>query len=186
MTDIIFSDKRIEDISDQISDSEMCEIFEQSGIPWHFDFYKKRRKSLIRFTTLLDITNHFKSFPNQSISEHTHKYYWNGENYVRCYGWIDWDNENDCYKVVNPKYLVYLSYEDKPEGKKYIGSFTHKEGINDAYLGSYTDKEFKPDKKIILCECETREAAYEKEREMQIALNVVDDPTYVNKVICDT
>jgi hypothetical protein len=184
MTDIIFSDKRSTDLPDKLSDSEMLHIFEESDVPNLFNYYQSRRKCVIKFVTLLDISG--KSFHPNRMHECSHKYYWDGDNYVRNVGWIIWNSDKNCYNVEKPKYLVYISYEDKPDGRKYVGSFTYKKGINDDYLGSFTDKTFKPDEKIILCECETREEAYQKEREIQIALNVVNDPIYANKVICDT
>lgn len=183
-TTIYFLDKKSDDLPKQISNYEMYNIFRTSRSSDHYDNYKKDRSKLVRFAPLGNLNRSLDKLIINSCNEI--KYFWDGDYYVKYDGpFVDFDSKENCYHLTDVKYKVYISYEDKPDGKKYVGSFTHKEGINDDYLGSYTDTEFKPDKRIDVYECVTRKEAYEKERELQISLDVVNNPIYVNKVIVE-
>jgi group I intron endonuclease len=80
----------------------------------------------------------------------------------------------------NLTHYVYYSYEEL--GRGYIGSRTCKcDPQDDSYFGSYTDKTFKPIKKIILAICESKQQRYELEYMYQKIYNVVENPHFVNK-----
>lgn len=81
---------------------------------------------------------------------------------------------------------TYYSYEEFEDGRGYIGSRLcplNSTPQTDIYLGSPTDKTFKPTAKIILGVYETRAEAYIAEKELQIKYNVVVDPLFANKSI---
>lgn len=67
----------------------------------------------------------------------------------------------------------------------YIGSRGSKiTPLEDSYMGSYSrDSNFRPTKKIILSEHQSRTEAFEAEREWQIKFDVVKSPLFVNKGI---
>lgn len=75
-------------------------------------------------------------------------------------------------------HTVYLSFE--PDGRDYIGKHSSKNPYDD-YLGSYKDKSFGPESKIILEYCKTEEGAVEAEIRWQRVFNVVEDPQFVNR-----
>lgn len=82
----------------------------------------------------------------------------------------------------NKKYFyVYYSYESW--GRGYIGkrecSCLPEEDVK--YFGSYTDKTFKPTKKIILEIFNTRKDAYEAEIKLHSFYDVKNNPHFANK-----
>lgn len=77
-------------------------------------------------------------------------------------------------------HFVYLSYESGPKGRNYIGKHTTS-SLNDGYLGSYSDKSFFPDSRIILGVFKTAVAATQAEIQWQRVFNVVPDPGFANK-----
>lgn len=76
-------------------------------------------------------------------------------------------------------HLVYLSYEEGPEGRNYIGKHSTEDPY-DGYLGSSRDPSFLPIGKIILGVYKSAEAAVASEIQWQKALDVVADPSYAN------
>jgi hypothetical protein len=77
-------------------------------------------------------------------------------------------------------HILYLSYETW--GRDYVGA--HSTGdLYDGYLGSYKDKTFQPDDRIILGYYKTREALLKAEENLQKSLNVAKDPQYANRSI---
>jgi hypothetical protein len=76
-------------------------------------------------------------------------------------------------------HVVYLSYEDGPAGKSYVGKHSSVSPYDD-YLGSYYDGKFDPVGKIILEYARTEEGALKAESRWQQVLNVRDDPHYAN------
>lgn len=76
---------------------------------------------------------------------------------------------------------VYYSYEEY--GKGYIGSRGCKCSIDEDfnYFGSFSDKTFKPNQKIILGVFETREQAYEAEILLHNFFQVDLNPHFANK-----
>jgi DNA invertase Pin-like site-specific DNA recombinase len=83
-------------------------------------------------------------------------------------------------------YYTYLSYESF-SNKKYIGYAKLKPQfdlpIQDPYKGSYTTKEFDPDKKVILSVHATAKEALQMEIILQKRNNVLKDPDFMNRVI---
>ena len=76
-------------------------------------------------------------------------------------------------------HYVYMSYDDT---RYYIGVRTSKvQPCFDNYLGSYTDKSFKPYSKIILSYHIDRKAAMEAERYWQHKFKVVENPLFANR-----
>ena len=75
-------------------------------------------------------------------------------------------------------HVVYLSFEET--GRCYIGKHSTKNPY-DEYLGSYRDKIFNPEHKIILEYSNTEEGAVEAEIRWQRVFNVVDDPLFANQ-----
>ena len=77
-------------------------------------------------------------------------------------------------------HYVYYSYEDW--GRGYIGIRQCECNIyEDKYLGSYYDKTFNPNNKIILIECSTREEALEAEVILHKFYDVKNNPHFVNQ-----
>jgi hypothetical protein len=77
-------------------------------------------------------------------------------------------------------HTVYNSFESKPNGRDYIG----KHGTDDPYdnyLGSFKDKTFNPDGKIVIAYATTPEGAIWLEMMFQKVFNVVEDPQFVNR-----
>ena len=82
-------------------------------------------------------------------------------------------------------HYVYYSYEEK--GRGYIGSRSCKcKPEEDNYFGSFTDKTFKPNKKIILSKCNTKEERYFLEYMFQKMYNVVENLHFANKAFQTT
>lgn len=77
-------------------------------------------------------------------------------------------------------HIVYLSYDSRPGGKNYIGKHST-DNLYDGYLGSFSDKSFNPDSRIVLGVFNTSEAAILSEIQWQRALQVVSNPEFVNK-----
>jgi hypothetical protein len=72
-------------------------------------------------------------------------------------------------------FYTYLSYESRPFGRSYIGMRECPHNLTpetDSYLGSYTDKTFKPNKKVILGKFSCLEFALEHEIELHNKYNV--------------
>lgn len=81
-------------------------------------------------------------------------------------------------------FYTYLSYESRPFGRSYIGvrecpCFLTPE--TDPYMGSYTDKTFKPDKKVVLKRFHCLEFALEHEIELHEKYNVDVWEVFANK-----
>ena len=78
-------------------------------------------------------------------------------------------------------HYVYYSYEEW--GRGYIGvrscSCTPDK---DSYLGSYRDKTFKPNQKIVLMEFESRKEAEQAEMSLHEFFSVVKNPHFANQV----
>jgi hypothetical protein len=77
-------------------------------------------------------------------------------------------------------HFVYLSFEDKPNGRNYIGKRSS-HLVYDGYLGSFSDETFRPSHRIVLGYYATSEAAIQAEIQFQRVLNVVEDPSYANR-----
>lgn len=77
-------------------------------------------------------------------------------------------------------HILYNSFEETPHGRDYIGAHST-ENLYDGYLGSYSDKTFKPTARIIIAFYPDRESLLKAEREFQRMLKVVEDPQYANK-----
>jgi len=81
-------------------------------------------------------------------------------------------------------HFVYLSFEEGPLGKTYIGKHSTK-NLNDGYLGSYKDKKFNPVHKIILEHCKTSEGALLAEIRWHEVFNVAENEDFANRC-CQT
>lgn len=80
----------------------------------------------------------------------------------------------------NITHYIYYSYE--VGGRGYIGSRTcHCDPSLDVYFGSYSDKTFRPTKKIILAVCQSKEERYALEYFYQKMHNVVENPHFANR-----
>lgn len=77
-------------------------------------------------------------------------------------------------------HVVYLSYENNPEGRAYIGKHSTHDPY-DNYYGSFYDKEFNPDEKIILEYCKTEQGAVEAEIRWQKIFRVAEDEGFANQ-----
>jgi len=77
-------------------------------------------------------------------------------------------------------HIVYLSYESGPKGRNYVGKHSTSD-LNDGYLGSYSDKSFFPDSRIILGMYKTAAAATWAEIQWQRVFEVVPNPEFSNK-----
>ena len=77
-------------------------------------------------------------------------------------------------------HLVYLSYESGNGGRNYIGKHTTKD-LYDEYLGSFSDKTFNPDSRVILGIFNSSEAATQAEIQWQRVFKVVLNPEFANK-----
>lgn len=76
--------------------------------------------------------------------------------------------------------FVYLSYEDKPNGRMYIGKHST-DNLHDGYLGSFLDLSFKPTHKTILQYYKTEQGAIAGEVQWQKAFKVAEDTQYANQ-----
>jgi len=82
-------------------------------------------------------------------------------------------------------HYIYYSYEEN--GRGYIGSRSCAcSPEDDDYFGSYKDKTFKPNKKIILATCESKEQRYQMEYFYQKLHNVVENPHFANRAFQTT
>jgi hypothetical protein len=77
-------------------------------------------------------------------------------------------------------HFVYLSFEESPHGKNYVGVHST-DDLNDGYLGSFKDNDFNPSAKIILQFFKSRESAVEAEIRWQHVFKVVENLTFANK-----
>lgn len=77
-------------------------------------------------------------------------------------------------------HTVYNSWEDGPQGRDYVGKHSS-ENPYDSYLGSFKDKTFSPDNKIVIAYATTAEGAVWLEQRFQKVFNVVEDPQYANR-----
>jgi hypothetical protein len=77
-------------------------------------------------------------------------------------------------------HIVYLSYESKSNGRNYIGKHSTSD-LHDQYLGSFSDKSFSPDSRIVLGVFNSSEAATQAEMQWQRVFEVVPDPEFANK-----
>jgi len=77
-------------------------------------------------------------------------------------------------------HFLYDSFEEFPGGRDYIGAHST-EDLYDGYLGSFSDKSFKPTGKIIISFYPNRETLLKAEQNFQKLLNVVEDPQYANR-----
>ena len=75
-------------------------------------------------------------------------------------------------------HTVYNSYET--DGRDYIGKHST-DDINDGYLGSFKDKTFEPNSKIIIAHAKTAEGALWLEIQFQKVFDVVEDPQFANR-----
>lgn len=78
-------------------------------------------------------------------------------------------------------HIVYLSYEEKPGGRNYIGKHST-EDLYDGYLGSFADTSFSPDARIVLGIYKDSASAVQSEIQWQRALGVKEDESYANQV----
>jgi hypothetical protein len=76
-------------------------------------------------------------------------------------------------------YDSYDSYESKTNGRDYLGKHSTDNPYDD-YRGSFKDKSFDPDSKIIIGYSKTPEGAVWLEIQYQRAFKVVDDPQFAN------
>jgi hypothetical protein len=77
-------------------------------------------------------------------------------------------------------HVVYLSFEESPQGRVYIGKHSSEDPY-DKYLGSFHDKTFKPTSKIILEYSKTEEGAILAEMRWQRVFSVAENPDFANK-----
>jgi hypothetical protein len=77
-------------------------------------------------------------------------------------------------------HIVYLSYESKSNGRNYIGKHSTSD-LHDQYLGSFSDKSFSPDSRIVLGVFNSSEAATQAEIQWQRVFQVVPDPEFANR-----
>jgi hypothetical protein len=77
-------------------------------------------------------------------------------------------------------HILYLSYES--DGRDYIGAHST-EDLNDGYMGSYKDKTFCPDNRIIIGYYKSRKSLLKAEENLQKSLDVAKDPQYANRSI---
>lgn len=77
-------------------------------------------------------------------------------------------------------HILYLSYES--DGRDYVGAHST-DNLYDGYMGSYKDRTFRPDSRIILGYFKNRKALLRAEQIYQEVLGVVADPQYVNRSV---
>ena len=77
-------------------------------------------------------------------------------------------------------HILYNSFEEFPGGRDYIGAHSTK-NLYDGYLGSFTDRSFKPTAKIIISFHPDRKSLLRAEINFQRMLKVVEDPQYANR-----
>ena len=182
----------IEDTPETLDETTMKDMIEKFNQTYeNYQHYEKLRRRLIRFIPIKSFLD--KSyFTTRDLDDYIIRYYWNGNEYVRRLpNWhpkenlsFRYLNEEDRYEVVVGKYYVYMSYDNN--SNFYIGSYTCFGSFDtDGYYGSFTDKSFKPVGKVLLCECKTRDEAYEKESILHTIMQVDKNNNFINKVIED-
>ena len=77
-------------------------------------------------------------------------------------------------------HIVYLSYESSRIGRQYIGKHSTT-NLHDGYLGSYKDRTFSPDFRIILGYYKTEETAIRGEMQWQRVFQVAENDTFANQ-----
>jgi hypothetical protein len=77
-------------------------------------------------------------------------------------------------------HTVYNSFESGPHGRDYIGKHSTDDPYDD-YKGSFKDKSFKPDDKIVFAYSKTKEGAVWLEIMFQRVFGVVEDPQFANR-----
>jgi hypothetical protein len=77
-------------------------------------------------------------------------------------------------------HTVYLSFETGRVGRDYIGKHSTEDPY-DVYKGSFQDKTFNPDGKIVLEYAKTEEGAVAAEIRWQKVFRVAEDPQFVNR-----
>lgn len=80
----------------------------------------------------------------------------------------------------NLYHTVYLSYEEGPSARQYVGKHSTADPYDD-YFGSFHDDSFNPVGKYILGVYKTAQGATQGEIMWQHVLDVVRDPNYVNR-----
>jgi hypothetical protein len=78
-------------------------------------------------------------------------------------------------------HTVYDSFESVPNGRDYIGKHSTDDPYDD-YKGSFKDKSFNPDDKIVFAYAKTKEGAVWLEIMFQRVFGVVEDPQFANQV----
>jgi hypothetical protein len=77
-------------------------------------------------------------------------------------------------------HTVYNSFESKPHGRDYLGKHSSDNPYDD-YTGSFKDKSFDPDSKIVLGYSKTVEGAIWLEMQWQRVFRVAEDPQFANR-----
>jgi hypothetical protein len=77
-------------------------------------------------------------------------------------------------------HTVYDSFDSRPQGRDYVGKHSTENPYDD-YRGSFKDKTYEPDSKIIVGYAKTAEGAVWLEMQWQRVLGVVEDPQFVNR-----
>ena len=77
-------------------------------------------------------------------------------------------------------HTVYLSFESGKVGRDYIGKHSSKNPYDD-YLGSFSDKSFNPENKIILEYAKTEEGAVAAEIRWQKIFGVAENCQFANR-----
>jgi len=77
-------------------------------------------------------------------------------------------------------HTVYNSFESAPGGRDYIGKHSTDDPYDD-YFGSFKDKSFNPDNKIVFAYSKTKEGAVWLEIMFQKVFGVVEDSQFANK-----
>jgi len=174
--------KTSNDLPESLDEKSMIDICNQYQID--YEYHKRHRHTLIRFYPIRSEFIGVDSFTSEIGPELAFtqvKYYWDGEKYIKNNRGFEFSNKDNCY-VSTKKYYVYITVGE--DGRLYVGSYTSYDNFeNDNYYGSFTDKTFKPIKKIKVCECSSRNEAYEKEGELQTILEVDSNPDFANKCI---
>jgi hypothetical protein len=77
-------------------------------------------------------------------------------------------------------HTVYNSFESGPSGRDYIGKHSTDDPYDD-YRGSFKDKSFNPDNKIVIAYATSPEGAVWLEQRFQKVFNVVEDNQFANR-----
>lgn len=77
-------------------------------------------------------------------------------------------------------HTVYDSFDSRPGGRDYVGKHSTENPYDD-YRGSFKDKTYEPDSKIIMGYAKTAEGAVWLEMQWQRVFGVVEDPQFVNQ-----